>query len=945
MKTLSNYSLSIALLIAAISCSAPVEQTVDLSGTWQFRADPEDRGLSEGWYDAAFEEAVNLPGSMVENGKGNTITVETRWTGAVIDSSYFTDDKYAPYRQPGNIKIPFWLQPEKHYLGAAWYSRQITVPASWKENNPVLKLERCHWETRLWIDGREVGMRNSLGTPQYYKDLGPYLPPGEHTLTIRVDNRIKDINPGINSHSVSDHTQGNWNGIAGEISIEVLPRVYIDRVAIYADPQMQTAKVQISTINSNEVDTEASFALQAVDEGTQKAATAPFTLTKTLTPGHNTVEAVYPLGDEVMLWDEFYPNLYTMQIDVQAGDQRHAKHVDFGFREFVHNGTQLSINGRPVFLRGTLECCIFPKTGYPPTDRASWTRIFKICKAHGLNNMRFHSWCPPKAAFEAADREGFYLQVEASSWARIGDGEPIDQFIYEESERMVQEYGNHPSFCMMAYGNEPAGANQRQWLGEFVHYWKSRDNRRLYTSAAGWPAIPENDFHNIPGPRIQGWGEELRSIINAAPPNTVYDWSDRIENMEVPVVSHEIGQWCVYPNFAEIPKYTGVLKARNFEIFRETLQNNHMGHLADSLLLASGKLQALCYKADIEAALRTPGFGGFHLLQLHDFPGQGSALVGVLDPFFEEKGYISAEQFSRFCNTTVPLARLPKRTFTTAEMLTANIEVAHFGPEPFRAVAPSWSLTDENGNVVHQGSLGTADIAWGNGQQLGTIQQELGGIAAPQKLTLQVAVDTFANSWDIWIYPDKHETDQYGNIRVVQKLDPATADFLTSGGMVLLTAAPGSVVPQKGGDVGVGFSSIFWNTAWTRGQKPHTLGILCDPAHPALDHFPTEYHSNWQWWDAMRHAQALQLNGLTTDVRPIVRIIDDWFSNRRLALILEAKVGKGKLLMTGIDLITNQDSRLEARQLLHSLQSYMTGAAFDPDVQLDISEVTAFQTR
>ena len=94
--------------------------------------------------------------------------------------------------------------------------------------------------------------------------------------------------------------------------------------------------------------------------------------------------------------------------------------------------------------------------------------------------------------------------------------------------------------------------------------------------------------------------------------------------------------------------------------------------MADSFLLASGKLQALCYKADIEAALRTKNFAGFQLLDLHDFPGQGSAIVGVLNPFWESKGYVTPQEYSEFCNSVVPLARMSKFVFNSGDTLKAD---------------------------------------------------------------------------------------------------------------------------------------------------------------------------------------------------------------------------------------------------------------------------------
>jgi hypothetical protein len=568
--------------------------------------------------------------------------------------------------------------------------------------------------------------------------------------------------------------------------------------------------------------------------------------------------------------------------------------------------------------------------------------VFKVCRAYGLNHMRFHSWCPPEEAFKAADLSGFYIQVESSSWANqgatIGDGKPLDNYIYEESRRMVQSYGNHPSFVMMVYGNEPAGKNHKKYLTDFVNYWKQKDQRRLYTTGAGWPVVSESNYNSTPDPRIQRWGEGVKSIINGKPPASNYDWSDIISKWDHPTVSHEIGQWCVYPDFKEIAKYTGVLKAKNFEIFRDKLANNGMKNLADSFLWASGKLQALCYKADIEAALRTPGFAGFQLLDLHDFPGQGTALVGVLNPFWGEKGYITGKEYSRFCNSTVPLVRLTKMIYNNNEQLSVPVEISHFGESSLQNIIPEWTITNTSGKLLFSGKLPQTNIPLGNAFKLGEISQTLSTIQNPTELILTVSVRQFKNSWNILVYPAK--LPPVGNdIYITQQLDDKAADILNKGGKVLLTIKQGTVKPDKGGNVAVGFSSIFWNTSWTNNQPPHTLGILCNPKHAALKEFPTEYHSNWQWWDAMSHSNALRLDAVSAQIKPIVRVIDDWVTARPLGLIFECKTGKGKLLVSGIDLLTEQENRPEARQLLFSLKSYMAGNQFKPAEEITLEKI------
>jgi hypothetical protein len=385
-----------------------------------------------------------------------------------------------------------------------------------------------------------------------------------------------------------------------------------------------------------------------------------------------------------------------------------------------------------------------------------------------------------------------------------------------------------------------------------------------------------------------------------------------------------------------------VLKARNFELFQETLKDNGMEQLADSFLLASGKLQALCYKADIEAALRTKDFSGFQLLDLHDFPGQGTALVGVLDPFWGEKGYISPAEYKRFCNYTVPLARMKKLIFTNNETFDADVEVAHYGDGPIKACTPEWKITDKTGQVIQTGKLAQTNIPLGNGFKLGNISFPLASVTDAKKLVLEIQVDSLKNCWDFWVYPLKKEViSGEENVRIVQKLDAQTAQFLKNGGSVLLNLKKGTLSKEMGGEVKIGFSSIFWNTAWTHGQAPNTLGILCNPNHSALADFPTEYHSNYQWWDAMSHSGAINISSFPDDLKPIVRVIDDWVTNRPLALILEAKVGKGRILISGIDLTTDLDKRPEAQQLLFSLKKYMTDGKFDPKAELQLENIKA----
>ena len=921
----------LSALIAGMVCHA--QQSMDLSGTWRFAIDRYDRGIIDQWYLKSLNDCVTLPGSMMTNGKGDPVDIDTPWMGSFNDKDFFTQEKYAPYRKADNFKIPYWLQPDTYYAGAAWYQRDIVIPDKWDGKTIELYLERCHWVSQVWVDGRKAGTQDALGAPHRY-DLTCFLTPGKHILSIRIDNAVRDIDPGENSHSVSDHTQGNWNGIVGDILLEAKSPVNYRQIDVY--PQLETRKLTVKATVSNDTGTSRDITLGFLSEGEK------ISVRKTVQPGDNILEFSFPLSDRIKPWDEFNPNLYKLECSLSQDNRKtDSRTVIYGCRTWsVENGT-LMLNGHPAFMRGTLHCGAFPLTGYPSTDKKEWLRELRICRSYGINHIRFHSWCPPEAAFEAADELGMYFMIECSSWANqsttLGDGKPIDEFIHREAQAIVDAFGNHPSFCMMAYGNEPGGKHKNEYLTDFVSYWKARDPRRLYTSGAGWPNLPVNDFLSDPGPRIQHWGGGLRSVINAKAPSTMYDWRRYTEKSLQPYISHEIGQWCVYPNFREMKKYTGVYKPRNFEIFYAGLAENGMAHLADSFLIASGKLQTLCYKADIEAALRTPRFGGFQTLGLNDFPGQGTALVGALDVFWEEKGYTDAREYSRFCSSIVPLARIPKLVLTDREIFTASVEVANFY-KPMSQPEVSWRIRDSKGRILDKGVFDVARVDIGNCQFLGNISFPLNSFKEAARLNMEVDIAGHRNDWNFWVYPAEDSAENK-EILLAEQLDSNALARLDAGGKVLLSLRKGTLTDGFGGEVAVGFSSIFWNTAWTNGQPPHTLGILCNPGHPALQGFPTDCHSDYQWWDIVAYSDAINIGKLSPEIQPIVRMIDDWVTNRPLALLFEVQVGKGRLIVSGIDFHQDMEKRPAARHLLNCLRKYMQSGDFCPSVNLTSKKI------
>lgn len=857
-----------------------------LDGTWTFRLDPKQEGLEQGWQHAQFDDTVRLPGSLDENKKG----------------------------VPNDEASRSHLSRLYHYVGPAWYQRDIDIPPAWADKPLEVFLERCHWETRLWVDDEAMGVQDSLCTPHVYA-LG-VLTPGKHRITLRVNNSVK-YDVGLRAHSITEHTQTNWNGVVGRMELRALNPVRIASIQVFPNGAQRTAAIKVSVINS--LHRSVSCRVRAAALGAQQEADLVIAAS-----GEGEATATMELEADAPLWDEFNPRLIDLDIRLMAEDNiLDHSNARFGLRDLGRTGSQLTLNGRPYFVRGTLECCIFPLTGYPSMDVASWRHMMETARHYGLNHFRFHSWCPPEAAFVAADEAGVTLQIETPVWTDLGKYADLDQFIRDEADRILRDYGNHPSFAMLAVGNEPSGPNKDAFLADIVSDWQRKDARRLYTTCSGWPELPISDFHVV----HERNKKPYRLHGGPLGPNTLVDYRDVLEGCARPAIAHELGQWCVYPDYREIPNYTGALRARNLEGFRESLRLSGMLDQAREFAWASGRLQRLMYKADIEALLRTPGAGGFQLLALQDFSGQGSALEGFLDAFWNSKGAVTPDEFRRFCSETVPLLRLEKLVWTNEEILTAKAEIAHFGANPLEHARPSWVARTADGREVGCGEWPEQEIPIGNGIPLGDIRLPLSQCSPPEKITLSVflAGTAFENSWDIWVYPATDRAHDLGRVEIAEEWSNHVAARLRRGGKVLLL--PKHIAPAR--RVKSAFEPIFWNTQWFPGQD-RQLGILCDSRHPAFAEFPNDGHTDWQWWELLHPSTIMRLDNLGVAFRPLVQVIDDWNKNRLLGAVFEAKVGKGRLMVCTLDIQHDLEHRPAANALRRSLLQYMNSDRFTP---------------
>ena len=908
-KKISIMALALATLLTACRTN---NRVLSLAGEWQVALDSLDVGVEQRWFEGGFTRRMPLPGTTDEAGLGIANTL-------------------APSLEKPQI---LHLTRKHSYVGPAWYVREVEIPHDWAGRRIHLSLERVLWQTAVWVDGQAVpGREESLVAPHNY-DLTAYLTPGRHTLALRVDNRkLYDISGGDMAHAYTNETQVMWNGVLGRMELTARKHLDVDSLRLY--PDAAARELRVTGVVRNYGKPCKGTWTGEVRDGKRRVARLSESLS--LQAGLNRLDVRLPLGDSVKLWDEFSPFLYDLTFGVAAQDEEVARNIRFGVRDLVRRGAEIRLNGRKIFLRGTLECCVFPQTGRPPMTPEGWLKVFETARNWGLNHLRFHSWCPPEAAFRVADSLGFYLQVELPLWpGRVGEDEAKNAYLYQEADRILAEYGNHPSFCFMSLGNELP--DDFSFLSGLLDHVKRKDKRRLYTTTSfsfegGHGDHPEdNDDYWVTQWTQKGWVRG-QGVFDARPPAFDRDYTASVEGFDVPVVTHEIGQYAVYPNLKEIEKYTGTLDPLNFKGVKKDLEEKGLLDHADRYLKASGKLALILYKEEIERALKTKNFSGFQLLDLHDFPGQGTALVGLLDAFWDSKGIVEPEVFRQFCGPVVPLAYFPKAVYTNAEPFVAELGVANYGGGELAGGTVSWRLETKAGKTVACGKLEAGRLPVAGENKVGTVSVPLASVTQAAELRFIVSLDKEKreNTWSIWVYPERLDVENgdvvcTGNWEEARRALAAGKDVLLSPQVAECNGLEGKFVP------------VFWSPVHFPAQAG-TMGLSLDAGHPAFAHFPTDDHTDWQWWHLAKQSRPVVLDSICGGVTPLIECVDNFVKNRRLSVLFETQCGPGRLLFSSMNLLDAGEEHPEKRQLLYSLLRYMQSDDFRPSATLPFDEI------
>ena len=934
---------------------------------------------------------MDLPGTLDENGIGHRDVGANQWhPDAVLGNAAGEIDKDAP--------IATRFTRRHTYEGEARISSKITVPDYGTDRLFVLA-ERAR-ALRLLVDGEacSVFRQGTLSTPYIFELTG--AAPGEHEFTFLSDNSYPGMPKAAICYSsaATDETQTNWNGILGECSMYTRPQNFIDSLRVYPRAVKKEEKnkaggyvldvcVELAP-GAKKVYKDAKIILQS-----EALAAGELEDTQTLTEiisysGEGLAEAGtdkeenpktmeiwfrdLPLRENVKLWDEDEGNLYEMAVTLDNGMSAEDKggstaecRTRFGIRSFGDNGSgRLALNGRAIFLRGEANCAEYPETGHPPMTIPEWKEMLLKYRSYGINFVRFHSHCEPEAAFAAADELGMLLQPELSHW------DPKDAFGTEESYRyyraelvdLLKTYANHPSFVMLTLGNELQAQDEgRERMRELVRTAKRMDPTRLYANGSNAfygeeGCDPESDFYTSQSCKdvvIRGTFSGMRGYLNENYPSADRTYDEAMAEIrkeyQKPVFSFEVGQFEVLPDFEELESFHGISDPVNLKLIKKRVEERGLLPTWEKYVEATGELSRLAYREEIEAAMRTRELSGISLLGLQDFPGQGTALVGMMNSHLEPKPYDFArpERFREFFQECRILVKLPHYTYEAGERLIAEVEAANFGKENIEGVF-CWTLAgkksvSENGNcepaeikskntVIATGEDTEITICRpGSYTEVGSLDIPLDFVEKNTALTLKVRIGDSISAYPIWVYR-KTTPVCPENVYETRAFDMKTREILQNGGRVYLSpdadkeSLPNSIKTQ--------FTTDFWSVG-TFADQEGGMGQLIDTEHPIFKEFPTDFHTDWQWWIMATKRAVI----LPHPMKTIITEMDSYAFLRPMAQMIEFRCLKGKVLLSTMELHKSQQYP-EVRALQASIYTYLSGENFEPAEEITEEELS-----
>lgn len=896
--------------------SHPAERRASLSGTWRFRLDPDDRGVSERWFRDAgmFREDILVPGCWQGQGFGGDAK-EMIWDFRLSARTF-----------------------RATYRGTGWYCRALPVPDEWDGARLWLLFGGVHPSADVWLNGTKLGESHEPFAPFGFEVTHVIRRDVENVLVVRVHEQDRIL-------GLAYSWQGNWSGLYRSVDLVATGRCYLEQLTIIPDSDAGRLRVRHRVAGAPAPGALAlRVSAQAIGtDGPPCEREVPVSIGD----GESEVSVPSPV-----LWSPDAPKLYRVDAElVRDGIVMDALSERTGFVRLSTSGKQFLINGEPYYVRGTGEFLPFPETGSPDTDRDRLRKKLAALRDYGYNFVRCQSYAPVPEYYDVADEVGLVIQAEMGTLGAWGSNTHEHVYAWPQPtplhrdalkrqwDHIVLRDVNRPSALVYCMSNELG----RNTLFPRLAWQCYRDTKAIKPGAF---VIWTDGGYN---PDLPG------DFVNAE--------ASTDADCAKPLIQHEFRWWSSFPDVRRAGRYSGAVRPYAVEIALEAASRHGISHTLPLAAQNSQRLQFVEAKGKMEAMRREhPRLAGichFNAMDTNPSP------QGIIDEFFERK-YADAATWRQTNGDAVVLSSLgfEGRVLAVGDSLQCDLFVSDFSHPPFRRPVLRWSLSAGTKALASGETVPDHEpfVTYGTGSLSAAIPEMSTPVKALLLAELAEGQRVVRNRWDMWLFPSRiampDQVSMYGaaehtwlktvsglpaveagaavprGVRMVlaERLDETLMLFMHTGGRVLLAASEGLVRPFNS-KLGLSLGRYFFTPPanYPPYEDGHNATIILD--HPMLGNLPHEGFADLQFHRMIAESPPLELESLgLNDGDPVIRAIHSYPVGRSLGYLVERRVGKGGIVITALNL---DQSWPEARCLLAALLSYGTGDSFSADRELD----------
>lgn len=447
----------------AINCNEQGSKFyLSLNGYWKFRFAINPSEMPQGFY----SDTASLEGWGV-------IRVPSNWETEGFDHPVYLDETY-PFKAE-------WPDMQDDYNPVGSYRRDFTLPPDWNGRQVFLHVGAATSAMYVWVNGVLAGYSEESKTPAEF-NITPSLRAGQNNISLRIF-RWSDAS------YIESQDMLRLSGIERDIFLYAKPAVNnsdIDiKASLTSDGKSGTFRATVFTRNLSGTNRKSLVELRILDD--RNSFRTVFEAGRKLTVPADSTRASFFEGTvmDVSPWSAETPDLYTLIVtlkDARSGEVLETNCIKIGFRTVAIINGQLTVNGKPVYIKGVNRHDTDPHAGHVVT-RESMIQDIMLMKQNNINAVRTSHYPADPFWYELTDKYGLYVVDEAnveshplanSEATQIGDNIAWLPATRNKIMRMYYRDRNHPSVIIWSLGNE---AGHGRVFGESYRWLKSVDNR------------------------------------------------------------------------------------------------------------------------------------------------------------------------------------------------------------------------------------------------------------------------------------------------------------------------------------------------------------------------------------------------------------------------------------------------------------------------------------